>query len=402
MIALSPDGQYLFTPSENANPTETGRRRRQRRHHPADAEGPGHGQKEILADNVDRHRRQPVAARRRHEVVPVRGPDGEACCSPARSSPTGGHLAGRPGHRRLRPPRLARQLRARGHRARQGRQPVPRRRGARRGAIYKAVPERRERPDAGRHALLPRRHRIDPSGWKQVTNPANASARRAPAARSSSTAPRTSTRQTAGCTSRSPSRRATPTRARRQPPGQVVNRGGVYSFSRDGRAGPGDAERRAALQPAHADDRGQRPELRDQAAGPGPAGSAVPRQPRVRRARAPLGARGHPRRHGRVPGERDRRVEAGAQPAGRALRVRAEQGTATRSSRTPTRPARASPAATRPPTCGPRRRGATLRERVHAAASSPRTDRRSTSTSSTATTRHSLRSRSRPERACAD
>jgi secreted PhoX family phosphatase len=53
MIAISPDGRYLFTPSENANPSETGLPNGSDGITRLTLKGPDTGKKEILADDVD-------------------------------------------------------------------------------------------------------------------------------------------------------------------------------------------------------------------------------------------------------------------------------------------------------------------------------------------------------------
>jgi secreted PhoX family phosphatase len=53
MIAISPDGKYLFTPSENANPSDTGAPNGSDGITRLTLKGPDAGKKEILADAVD-------------------------------------------------------------------------------------------------------------------------------------------------------------------------------------------------------------------------------------------------------------------------------------------------------------------------------------------------------------
>jgi len=53
MIAVSPDGKYLFTPSENANPSDTGAPNGSDGVTRLTLKGPDTGKKEILANNVD-------------------------------------------------------------------------------------------------------------------------------------------------------------------------------------------------------------------------------------------------------------------------------------------------------------------------------------------------------------
>lgn len=230
MIALSPDGRYLFTPSENSIPTENGigvagsdgiTR--------LTLKGPNQGKKEILANNVDA-----VGANAWQRVdglkwYPRGGPEGEGILLASEEFTAGGIWQVNP-----KTGAFVR-LDWLGNYAHEG-IGLDRRLNlylgdeARGGAIYKAVPnDTRDLTKGGTLYYLVGTG-VDATGWKQVVNPANASVEASAGGAILFDRPEDFDEHN-GRVYFAVTEPAGDANPRVGAAGQVVNRGGVYSLS---------------------------------------------------------------------------------------------------------------------------------------------------------------------------
>jgi len=228
MIALSPDGRYLFTPSENSIPTENGIGVQGATLHSARVKGPNQGKRRSLPTTS-----MPRVRTRGNESTvlkwyPRGGPEGEGILLASEEFTGGRHLASQSEDRAFvrldwlgnyatkvlsRPPP----------------QSLPRRRGSR-CAIYKGSSERHRDLTKGGTLYYLVAPALTPSGWKQVVNPRTHRWRPQQAGAILFDRPEDFDEHNGASTSRSPSPPATPN-PRVGAAGQVVNRGGVYSLS---------------------------------------------------------------------------------------------------------------------------------------------------------------------------
>ncbi len=230
MIALSPDGRYLYTSSENTIPTENGIG--------VDGsdgitrltlKGPDKGKKEILADNVDATGANLWQRMDGMKWYPFGGPGGDGVLLGSEEFTTGhiwqinpvdGSFArldwlGAYAHEGIgldRHGNLYLGDEARG------------------GAIYKAVPNDRRNLTKGGTLYYLVGTGTDATGWKQVVNPANASAEASAGGAVLFDRPEDFDEANGRVyfTVTEPAGDANP---RAGAAGQVVNRGGVYSLS---------------------------------------------------------------------------------------------------------------------------------------------------------------------------
>ena len=233
MIALSPNGGYLYTSSENSIPAENGIGT------PGSdgitrltLKGPDKGKKEILADNVDATGANVWQRVDGMKWYPHGGPHGDGVLLASEEFSTGGIWQVNPQSGAFS------RLDWLGNYAHEG---IGLDRDgnlylgdeARGGAIYKAVPnDRRDLTKGGTlHYLVGTA--TDASGWKQVANPANASAEASSGGAVLFDRPEDFDEANGRVyfTVTEPAGDANP---RSGAAGQVVNRGGVYSLSTHG------------------------------------------------------------------------------------------------------------------------------------------------------------------------
>jgi Alkaline phosphatase PhoX len=232
MIALSRDGRYLFTSSENANPSETGTPDGSDGITRLTLKGPNTGKKEILADNVD-----PVTGANLWQRVDGMklypyGGRGQGVLLASEEFATGGiwqinpdtgdftrlDWLGSYSHEGIGLDKTGNLYLGDESRT---------------GSIYRAVPnDRRDLTKGGTLSYLVGTS-VDPSGWKQVVDPANASTEAGGGGAILFDRPEDFD-EANGRVYFTATEPAADAALRIGAAGQLVNRGGVYSFSASG------------------------------------------------------------------------------------------------------------------------------------------------------------------------
>lgn len=232
MIALSRDGRYLFTSSENANPSDTGAPNGSDGITRLTLKGPDTGTKEILADNVDPATGANLWQRVDGMKLYPHGGHGHGVLLASEEFATGGiwqvdpdtgdftrlDWLGSYSHEGIGIDKAGNLYLGDESRT---------------GAIYRAVPnDRRDLTKGGTLAYLVGTS-VDPSGWKQVVDPANASAEASAGSGILFDRPEDFD-EANGRIYFTATEPAADAALRIGAAGQIVNRGGVYSFSPSG------------------------------------------------------------------------------------------------------------------------------------------------------------------------
>ena len=232
MIALSRDGRYLFTSSENANPSETGAPNGSDGITRVTLKGPDAGKKEILADNVDPATGANLWQRVDGMKLYPYGGHGRGVLLASEEFATGGIWQVNPDTGDFS------RLDWLGSYSHEG---VGLDKAgnlylgdeSRTGAIYRAVPnDRRDLTKGGTLSYLVSTS-VDPGGWKQVANPANASTEASSGSAILFDRPEDFD-EANGRVYFTATEPAADAALRIGAAGQIVNRGGVYSLSTSG------------------------------------------------------------------------------------------------------------------------------------------------------------------------
>jgi secreted PhoX family phosphatase len=238
MIAVSPDGKYLFTPSENANPSETGAPDGSDGITRLTLKGPGAGTKELLADDADGAGNNLWQRVDGIKWYPFGGKQGVLL---AGEEVGAGAPGGSNGHVWQVDPDTGEftQLDWLGGYAHEGiglDQAGNLYMGAEervRGAIFKAVPNDVNDLTKGGTLWYLVGVGTDPTGWKQISDPANAAFEAAQGGALLFDRPE-DLDEANGRIYVAVTEPASDANSRTGAAGQVVNRGGVYSFSATG------------------------------------------------------------------------------------------------------------------------------------------------------------------------